>query len=203
MNVKNQIRDFYLEKFHRTQMWVDMMNLQEDSPWHREQNVMVHTNMLLDEYYKRFYNNRSDWHRVSTLIACVFHDVGKPKSKVAKFKEGRGHYFAYHGHEAVSAKMWEKFWNDNRDYMESMLKIDETHMRFIKSMIFHHLPFDIKKQHKLDALFEEMYEPYGVYGLQAWIDLCYCDQHGRISDNKDLARVNEFFHRFLENRVNT
>ena len=85
----------------------------ENSPWHREDNVLVHTDMVVDEYVTRANADHANgaWSHLTYLgaIACAFHDVGKPVARTAKFSEARGNYFSYPGHELAPARMFEDY----------------------------------------------------------------------------------------------
>ena len=85
-NLKSEFIKWYNNEFHLDPLYVAMENTVEDSPWHRERNVGVHTDMVVSEYIAR---NQSDWD-IAILcgaFACAFHDVGKPDAMEEVFKE--------------------------------------------------------------------------------------------------------------------
>ena len=89
-----------------TDMFLVMEQTVEASPWHREANVKVHTDMVVSEYVQRTDAAKIQWERTDFLgaAACAFHDTGKPAAKIQKYREDRGNYFAFHGHEVVSSR---------------------------------------------------------------------------------------------------
>jgi hypothetical protein len=179
----------FKSEFRQTDMWRAMLLEREDSPWHREQNVAVHTDMLLSWYRNNLFNSRSDKQRMLTLVGCLFHDVGKPVAKVEKFSEERSNYRAYHGHEKISARMWVNYMSDQR--ARNTLRFDDYDISFVALMLEHHVPFGLKNSQKRIALKKAFYLRMGDMGHRSWLDLLLSDQHGRISDdqNEKLAAV--------------
>lgn len=178
---------------------IAMQNTVEASPWHREANVWVHTDMLLDHYEKNYADKRSAKQQLWSKIGCLFHDVGKPPARIEKYSEARGTYFAYHGHEQISARMWVDF--AARNYVRLGFKDHLTphDVAFISQMIHNHVPFDTKNFNKLQSIRSTITHYRGEEGHQAWMDMLNCDQHGRISDDQEakLARVAEWFESYL------
>lgn len=171
--------------FKQTPEWAAMVRTVEDSPWHREANVAVHTQMLLDYYMANFYNHRSEKQRMLSMVGCLFHDVGKPPSEVQKFSEERGNYRAYHGHEQVSARMWVNYALSNRQLITDMTSFSLADISNVALMLEHHVPFALKDKQKRQALKTAFITRMGEDGHQAWLDLLNSDQHGRISDDQD------------------
>lgn len=180
----------FFDAFVKTDLWIAMLNTREDSPWHREANVAEHTRMLIRFYMDNFANKRSERQQMLTLVACLFHDVGKPPSQIIKFSEERGEYRAYHGHEQVSARMWVDFALSNPD-VRDLLHLTADDVSNIAFMIEHHVPFATKDPKKRKALKDTLINRVNEGGHRAWLDFLLCDQHGRISDNQEekLAAV--------------
>lgn len=179
-----------------SQLWQDMLNVREDSPWHRESNVAEHTRMLLSWYDNNYASARTDYQQFLSRVSCLFHDVGKPASRIEKFSEARGKYFAYHGHELVSANAFIDFASKMKDSWMAALQIADANeyarlVAGIAFMIEHHLPWDLKRPEKRFNLKQTIVYRVGEDGHQAWIDFLFCDQHGRISDDQEakLQRV--------------
>ena len=180
------------EMFHAMERTV------EDSPWHREANVLVHTEMVVSEYVNAADIYHSDecrvdpvWDRMTYLgaIACAFHDVGKPIARTAKYSEARGHYFSYPGHELMSARLFE-------DYAASRFPMfGPQDIYVICWMLEHHMPWDIKDKTKREnmALTVKRMEIKDVFTR-----LLFADQYGRISDDADTkhAAVREWIAEF-------
>ena len=176
--------DAFFERFRMTQMWRDMVNTREDSPWHREENVSVHTRMLLDWYKDNLFNYRNDEQRVLSMVACLFHDVGKPPAQVVKTSEERGEYRAYHCHEQLSARMWIDYAMSNQEMVKETLRLSNFDISNVALMIEYHVPFGLKDKKKRKALKDSLVNRMGNVGHQAWLDFMMCDQHGRNSDGQ-------------------
>lgn len=186
----------FAANFKTTKLWQAMAATKEDSPWHREANVGVHTDMLLRWYMDNLAIHRSDRQRVLTMVACLFHDVGKPPSEIQKHSEERGDYRAYHGHEQVSARIWVDYAVRNFAEVKELLQLDMQDVANISLMIENHVPFDLKKGDKRRALKQAFFSRMGESGHRAWLDLLLSDQHGRISDGQaeKLAAVEQWMH---------
>jgi hypothetical protein len=183
MSAKERFEYFFKEKFAKTDMWRAMQNERENSPWHREANVAVHTEMLLRWYNENLCSNRSEWQQMITRVACLMHDIGKPPSRIVKESEERGVYNAYHGHELVSARMWTNYAVNNVD-VRDILAFNKEDIAFVALMLEHHVPFALANTRKRHALKMAFYGRKGDEGHRAWLDLLLSDQHGRISDGQ-------------------
>jgi hypothetical protein len=175
----------YRAKFLTTDLWRAMVNECEGTGWHREANVGVHTDMLLDWYRTNLMQHRSDAQRIYTMVACLFHDVAKPPSRIVKIGEDGQPKNGYHGHEPRSARMWVQYAVENAADTEQILQFDIYDVRNVAYMIEHHVPFAMKKVAKRTALKKGFYERMGEPGHRAWLDLLLSDQHGRLSDDKE------------------
>jgi len=184
--------NFYTE-FRKEPLWEAMAETVENSPWHREANVAVHTAALITWYKTHLLQERSAVQAILTLTACLFHDTAKPQCKVKKYSEERGDYFAFHGHELVSARLWVD-WIITHPETRINLGLSLEDVTFIALMIEHHVPFAMTSRTKLQALKRAFMLQGGSSGHQAWIDLLLSDQHGRISDDHSakLARVEDW-----------
>jgi hypothetical protein len=187
-NTLQKFNNFF-SSFKKTEMW-ERMSIAENSPYHREESVQVHTQMLLDWYLKERFPVRSDKQNIMTMLACVFHDVGKPVCMIEKFTEARGKHFSFAGHEIVSARMWIDYaYSDVNQIAELGLSVRDVHN--IAFMIEYHLPFGMKDK-KLNALFESLIHRDDIESedylqgslLCSFCDLIYADQNGRLSDDK-------------------
>jgi hypothetical protein len=183
--------DGFFKRFRSTETWVAMVNTREDSPWHREENVSVHTRMLLDWYKDNLFNYRSDTQRMITMVACLMHDIGKPKAQILKNSPERGDYRAYHGHEQLSARMWVDYALSNREHVYDGLRLTMCDVSNIALMLEYHVPFGLKDKRKRTNLKQAFMNRMGEHGHRAWLDLLLSDQHGRNSDGQaeKLAEV--------------
>ncbi|AWB43738.1 phosphohydrolase [Paenibacillus sp. CAA11] len=73
----------------------DMVGFDQENPYHSK-SLSEHTFAVLD-YINTFYEGE---HLLELQLAALFHDAGKPLSKVWKASRG---YYSYYGHEHVSA----------------------------------------------------------------------------------------------------
>ena len=193
-------RDTLIQLFERlkpTPMFQVMLNTVEGSPWHREANVLVHTGMVLNEYIRRTDDESPQWTREDFLggVAAIFHDTGKPIAKIEKHSEKRGTYFAFHGHELVSARCFEDFALANP---QMFLAEDIAKVCWI---IEYHMPWsleDTEKRRQM-ALTAHWVNP------KVFIRHLLADQYGRTSDDESQVRVraDEWSSKFLELARNT
>ena len=183
--------------FKASPEWQKMVETVENSPWHREANVAVHTEMVVAEYMSRA---PEVWEAkdFAGAVAVLFHDVGKPASKIEKFSEARGNYFAFHGHEKVSARMFIDFVMSNV-WVRQMFKNIGGDILFIAAwMIEYHLPWDIKDTRKRDNLFRTVHQYLG--GPEVFLNVVLADTYGRISDDaaEKRAKSEEWVTKFRE-----
>jgi len=174
----------FFSRFQKTEIWRAMQTTREDSPWHREENVAVHTRMLIEWYTTNIASSRSDEQRILSLVCCLMHDIGKPPAQIVKFSEERGEYRAYHGHEQLSARMWVDYAMTNFEMVSETLRFDLADVSNIAFFIEHHVPFAIKNSKKRKALKESIMHRTGEAGHRAWLDFLLSDQHGRIADDQ-------------------
>jgi hypothetical protein len=175
----------FLTEFKKHSLWHNMEKTVEASPWHREANVAVHTEMLISWYLNNInLTERTEAQQVMSLVACTFHDVGKPMAEVEKFSEERGTYRSYAGHEILSARLWVDFALTNRELVSS-LGFNLQDISNLALLIEYHVPFAIKNREKRKNLKLGILSRVGKDGHQAWLDFLQSDQHGRISDDQD------------------
>lgn len=176
--IKQDFIHWYFEEFKLDSLHVEMTNAVEDSPWHRERNVGVHTDMVVSEYLARSTIQDFD---VRGALGCAFHDVGKPSSEILKYREDRGEYRAYHGHELVSARLWEDYAVRNWEMLRSRFCLQVKDIYTIGWMIEHHVPWATKKDDKLNAFAITAYET--LRHNNTWTNMLLADQYGRVSDD--------------------
>lgn len=167
-------------------LFARMRSTVEGSPWHREANVLVHTEMVLNEYARRVDAAlslshagpwRAPWARDHFIgaVECIFHDVGKPSSEITKHSVERGEYRAYHNHELASARLFED-WATQQGSMFTPLEIAR-----IVFMIEYHMPWNIESDSKLKNLAVTA----KAYGADIYMMTLLADQFGRTSDDWD------------------
>lgn len=176
--------DSFYKEFRKTDLWKAMVNTREDSPWHREPNVGVHTQMLLDWYMRNLAHYRNETQQMFTLVGCLFHDTGKPPAEIIKHSPERGEYRAYHGHEQLSARIWTDYAMSHKEQVFGDLKFNLSDITNVALMLEHHVPFALKDTKKRKALKTAFMQRMGADGHRAWLDMLLSDQHGRNSDNQ-------------------
>ncbi len=170
------------QKLKSSPLWKEMLNTYENSPWHREANVAEHTRMALSWYKNNLSFNRNETQQFLTQTAILFHDVGKPMAEVVKFKEERGTYRAYSGHEQLSSRLWVDFALSHKELCQS-ISLGMNDISKVALMIEYHVPYGYKDCTKRINLKNALISKLGETGHRAWLDLLLSDQHGRISDN--------------------
>ncbi len=185
MNIKDQFFVWFHTKFAFDPMMAAMLVTVENSPWHREANVAVHTGMVVAEYLKI---SPTDW-TIDDLcggFACAFHDVGKPAARTEKQSEARGVYYSYPGHEQISARLWEDWAVTNWNTLSDMgLQYHDIYR--VGWMIEHHLPYKTEKLIKRELLSKTVSVMVGtgtVFG-----NVLLADQYGRVSDELETNRA--------------
>lgn len=176
-----------------------MRNTVEDSPWHREKNTWVHSEMCLNYYFTYIAKDRTPKQQMITALALLFHDFGKPDAEETKErKDGSGEYRSYAGHEKVSANEFICVFKDY-NLMELLNKgeLDITDVRSIKWMIEQHLPYGLEKAEKRKALRTSLNATLGADEV-CFYDMLLSDANGRISDDhpEKLKKVNEWITSF-------
>jgi predicted kinase len=152
----------------------------EGSPYHREANVFEHTTMVCDEA-KSFAMPGSDLYNV-IMTAALFHDCGKPMSRIEKYREDRGHYRAYHGHDRAGSRLVEDFFSTHFKI------IDPYFVLAVMFLVEQHQAYDIKDTKKLANLkstLQFLSMKTGVNMTIALRCLMVADGNGRIVDDQN------------------
>lgn len=160
-------------------LYVTMTTISENSPWHREINVGVHTNMVVGEFLTRIKNPWS-MRDLYGAFACAFHDVGKPAARKEAYKPERGTYYRYGGHELISARLWEDWASRNWHFLTTTFNFNPQSIYNVGWLIENHLPWDIKKTDKREQL---MLGANKTIGIDVFISMVKADSWGRISDD--------------------
>jgi predicted kinase len=184
----NQFEEFYFH-FTKSSLWTQMLSVREDSPYHRESSVAEHTRMCLTWYKENLSNRRSAEQQLLTRLAILFHDVGKPISKIEKYSEARGTYYSFAGHELASSRLFE-----NYILTDNTLNLSLNEIRKVKWLIVNHLPYDRKdlKNFNVD-LFRSLENEICLY-----TDVLLSDASGRISDTPKIEKVVEWINKNLQ-----
>jgi len=179
------IRWYFNEFADLDPLHIEMAKICEDSPWHRERNVAVHTNMVVAEYLtvqlEEFAENQWSDADLYGGFACAFHDVGKPAARKEAFKPERGTYYRYGGHELISARLWEDWAVRNWSFLEKEFYMLPEAIYKIGWLIENHLPWSIKKDDKRRNLALGVLDTVGF--PEYFINVLKADTWGRISDD--------------------
>ena len=173
----------YLKHFtNSSSLWRQMEQTVENSPYHRESDVAVHTQMVLDEYERRFAPHRTERQNTIARLALAFHDVGKPDAEeVLDKKDGSGTYRRYAGHEQLSAVFFTETWLEDEHLREVISAEDARKVRFI---IEHHLPYGLKDSKKRSDLRTAVAHTLRE-DEETFFDCLRSDAAGRISDDHE------------------
>ena len=191
----------FWEKVKGTPHWITMMGTVENSPWHREANVAVHTTMTIHQYMTRFYEHRTERQQMLSLMALLFHDFGKPEAEetLEKKDEPGVFYRRYAGHEPISGNEFMSFMCDYHELREMFFAqgYDWNDIRTIKVMIEHHLPYGLKNEHKRKNLRQMIQTTLG-HNETCFYDMLRSDAAGRISDDHEqkLQNVEDWIEEF-------
>jgi predicted kinase len=189
-------------EFKLSKLWQNMEATVENSHWHREANVAVHTEMILAHYNMNFAEHRTPRQRALTWLAILFHDTGKPAAKKDKHTEERGHYQSFGGHEQLSARLWEDYavenWNKWKQ-LKASFDLKDTDIYLISWVIENHLPHNLDSDRSIKNIATQLHSEIFEFGelAQVYYDQIISDQAGRISDNheKNMAEVQFFVER--------
>lgn len=191
--------DFYYNVLHGSDLWNWMEVTVEDSPYHREQNVRVHTDMVVSMYLVHTYNN-DDMTWLCGALATAFHDVGKPAAEEVKYSEKRGKYRSYHKHALYSARYWEDYavrnWHTITTYFPQFTPYDIYRVGW---MIENHQPWNVTKKHKVANLLKTLYGMFETHAADTFVNVLRADAYGRIVDDKDEQeyKVESWVDKFL------
>lgn len=184
MNYKKKFMDWWGNVSTSTHpIVVDMLNTVENSPYHREKNVLVHTKMVVDYYIKFTDDNTTEWsyRDLQGAVACVFHDFGKPDTEDEFFSEKLERVIRqYKGHEIVSAGHFMDIWTTNTFNIKDIIPdVDAFYNVWV--MIAYHLPYSLTGNKK--STLRTHLDEYEIYEVFARVLLS--DTHGRIQDERD------------------
>lgn len=165
----------------------------EDSQWHREANVWVHTEMVTNEFldiWEKSGHDLNDRIMFCTGVAALFHDFGKPEAEDERVNAQGTKYRRYAGHEAISASEF-RYLVTSSGWLElfgeePMFTPDEIFA--IALMIQHHLPYAYKPELRAAVLNTIKYFNGG--DAQPFFSLLRADARGRISDDHDIKLAN-------------
>ena len=198
-DLRSKFNTWYFNEFHSTILYRDTEETIEDSPWHREKNVAIHTDMVVGQYVGL---SPQVWHPFDLFgaLACAFHDVGKPAAEEKRYSKERGHYRRYTGHELISARLWEDYAVRNWKTLVETFGLAPEDLQTVGWTIEHHLPYGVKKKDKVEAFLRNI---HASIGAEIFRRVLRADTLGKIcDDHEEKIRGNnewldEFFDRSL------
>jgi predicted kinase len=176
-----EIFDALFSEFKAGELWKAMEETVEDSPWHREANVAVHTQMVIDQVDVSPFELTERERFVVKLIA-MFHDVGKPAAQEVLFREDGTKYRRYAGHELISGVL---FMDEYVGSAALQQHVGLTTARAIRWVLENHLPYGLTDKQKVNGLMLSAHQLLADAGLSMnvfWASLL-ADCCGRISDD--------------------
>ncbi len=194
MSLRNDFIAWYNNEFKLDPLYLRMMETVEASPWHRERNVAIHTDMVVSEYISWA---DKEWSEETLIgaVACAFHDTGKPAARVEKFKPERGKYNSFGGHEIISARLFEDYFMRNIERMFKLFRSRQLDLIYkVEFVIEHHMPYE-----QPDDKVQDMATTVGVlFNESVFQNHLTADTHGRIADDhKDkIAKVDAWIDSF-------
>ncbi len=194
MSLRNKFIAWYYNEFTQDPMFKIMERTVEGSPWHRENSVAIHTNMVVSEYIS-WADKEWDYETLIGAMACAFHDTGKPSARVEKYSEKRGTYNSFGGHEIISARLWEDYAVRNAERIWELF--EERKVKYIEVVGFvieHHMPYEQPSDKVQNiATTASMY-----FRTPIFQNHLTADTHGRIADDHEdkIARVDEWIVEF-------
>lgn len=178
-NYRSDFIAWYNNEFKTEHLYKTMEGTVEASPWHRERNVAIHTDMVVSEYISWAAQKWTE-ETLMGAVACAFHDTGKPAARVEKYNEKRGNYNSFGGHEIISARLWEDYAVRNAERMWTLFAARSVEIIFkVGFIIEHHMPYQVaddKVQNIATTAAAYFSEPVFQNHLTA-------DTHGRIADD--------------------
>lgn len=176
-----------LADFRASPTYARLASTVEASPWHREANVAVHTELVLQAYETGPAPARSALEQTITRLALLFHDTGKPTAEVTKHSPELGTYRTYAGHELLSAREWVEYALEHRQTMVA-LGLTPQVISAVAFLIEHHLPYKLQRPEKLAALRRAVLARLGSYAC--FSDVLLSDAKGRIADDHERKLAN-------------
>lgn len=190
--------DQIMSKIKTTPEWAEMENTVENSHYHREANVAVHTLMTLAAY-DVIAPDRTPRQQLLTRLCLAFHDTGKPDAEETLTNDDGSTRRRYAGHELISANSFVNFVTSHPDITRMIYDagLSPDDLRVIRFMIEHHLPYGLKKHHKRVTLKSNLVYMLGD-DLVCFYDMLRSDSRGRISDDHaaKLQAVEEWIAEF-------
>lgn len=195
MSLRGKFIAWYNNEFKLDFLYGRMRETVEASPWHREVNVAIHTDMVVSEYIS-WADKEWDLNTLIGALACAFHDTGKPPAKVEKYSEKRGNYNSFGGHEIISARLWEDYAMRNAERIWELLGERKIRLIYIIGFVIeHHMPYE-QPDDKVQNIATTAALLFGQTPI--FQNHLTADTHGRIADDHEtkIGKVDEWIVEF-------
>lgn len=186
MSLRSEFIAWYFNEFKFDPLYIIMDGMAEDSPWHREDSIGIHTNMVVTEYLSRIVPFEDFNTHLRGLFAAAFHDVGKPGACEFKWKDERGDYKSFNGHELLSARLWEDWAVRNWGMLVDRFDFQVEDIYRVAWLIEYHKPWDIKNPDKLNKM---ALTALTAVNRSVFTRLIESDTWGRLSDDQTEKRA--------------
>jgi predicted kinase len=180
-----------LSLFGKDYPWLmELESTEQDAIWHAEGNVAIHTDMVMNEVYKRIKTDpdlmkQDDDYKVSLILGAFFHDIGKTVTTKEVFKQGRVCIGAP-GHEETGLNyLYYPIMEDKRltPYVTNILQIVGYHhipkILIIKEQSFWHF---LNYRRKFDPILLHHFAVCDIKGR-------YCDDEQTQLDYLELFKL--------------
>lgn len=174
--MRNTFKEWY-EGFKQSELYSTMCETKEDSPYHREANVGVHTDMVVSEYLRLSPDVWSSNDLIGAL-ACAFHDTGKPMAEEVLTRTDGSTYRRYSGHDMNSANIFiDYFARFSHENVFMTLTANDIYQIWV--MVAYHMPYRLGHD-RVKTLITHLRE-------SSLVDIFYrvlrADANGRTSDD--------------------
>ncbi len=194
MSLRGDFIAWYNNEFKTDPLYKTMEGTVEASPWHRERNVAIHTDMVVSEYISWAEKGWSNETLIGA-VACAFHDTGKPAARVVKYKPERGEYNSFGGHEIISARLWEDYAIRNIERIFELFGYRDLRLVYqVGFVIEHHMPYE-QPSDKVQNMATTAVQLFTESVFQNHLT---ADTHGRVADDHEdkIAKVDAWIVEF-------
>lgn len=189
MKYMEEFYQWYENEFRNTELYADMAATREGSPYHREESVGVHTDMVVEKYMEivscdSFASNDVSEHDLLLgAFASAFHDVGKPEACEDFVGPDGTMWKRFRGHEHLSGRLWEDWALTNIDMLATRFSLSYHDIFVVGWMIQQHQPWSTKK---IDPICMTVSRFFGH--PHAYLSMLRADAYGRYVDEPEKQR---------------
>ncbi len=175
----------------------DLQDVKEINPWHLEDNVFVHTELVVDQFNKYQQEfSLSERKKFLGFLACIFHDVGKAVTIETLTRDDGSVFTRCSQHERISARMFVD-WYLSKGYKEFDLTPDEVYI--VALMIQSHFLKQLSEQRTKSVLYTLNYYNH----LDTFKCVLLADINGRIVSSEYSNKIKEISNSIRELSVDS